>query len=89
MDRIAALRNIEDALSAFEAGEIDLATLQERIQTILQTYATEFSMDQQAVYRVGDRILVAASPSEARDRAAAQADAEFDPDRVTVDRLSE
>ena len=29
MDRISALRNIEDALRAFERGEADLATTEE------------------------------------------------------------
>jgi hypothetical protein len=75
MDRISAIRNVEEALREFEAGECDLATLEARVGTVLRTYATEFeSGDDRRVYRaVGDeavdgRVVVAASPADARDR---------------------
>ena len=74
MDRISALRNIEDALAAFESGETDLQTTQRRVSNVLKTYATEFEDDQLSAYRaVGeDRadglVVVAASRSQARNR---------------------
>jgi hypothetical protein len=42
MDRISALRNVEDALREFEAGEVDLAATERRVLAVLRTYATEF-----------------------------------------------
>ncbi|WP_123535388.1 DUF7854 family protein [Halosimplex salinum] len=42
MDRISALRNVEDALAEFEDGEIDLAGLEREVRGTLRTYATEF-----------------------------------------------
>ncbi len=94
MDRISALRNVEDALTAFEDGEIDLAALEERVAGVLRTYATEFEDDHRAVYRVHVRdhdrpvVVVAAAPDEARDRAQRVTDREptrvervSDPDR--------
>jgi hypothetical protein len=74
MDRIAALRNVEAALSAFEQGEIDLGTMEERVQGVLRTFATEFEDGELASYRAhGDSaadglVVVAASPKEARER---------------------
>lgn len=74
MDRISALRNIEDALADFESGESDLQTTQRRVSNVLQTYATEFEDDQLAAYRaVGeDRadglVVIASSRSQARSR---------------------
>ncbi|PSP65125.1 hypothetical protein BRC79_09040 [Halobacteriales archaeon QH_8_67_27] len=50
MDRISALRNVEDALGEFEDGEIDLATLEQDVRGTLRTYATEFEGDL-AAYR--------------------------------------
>jgi len=75
MDRISALRNVEDALTAFEDGEIALETLEERVAGVLRTYATEFEDDHRAVYRVRGTerehplVVVASSPGEARERA--------------------
>ena len=75
MDRISALRNVEEALSAFERGEIDLATAERRVRTVLRTYATEFDEGRRAVYQVtvADRteplVLVAPSPEAAREQA--------------------
>jgi sugar-specific transcriptional regulator TrmB len=42
MDRISALRNVEEALAAFEAGDLDLAALERQVSGTLRTYATEF-----------------------------------------------
>jgi hypothetical protein len=42
MDRISALRNVEDALADFEAGETDLAGLERQVRGIVRTYASEF-----------------------------------------------
>jgi phosphate uptake regulator len=74
MDRISALRNVEEALEAFESGDDDLATTERRVRTVLQTYATEFEDENRAVYRTatGDdpTVVVAASAAEARERIA-------------------
>jgi len=72
MDRISALRNIEDALGEFEDGETDLATLEGEVQGILRTYATEFEGELSA-YRAagGDAdgvVVLAPSPQGARER---------------------
>jgi hypothetical protein len=72
MDRISALRNIEDALSDFEAGQIDLATMEKRVRATLRTYVTDF--DELRTYQangppsVDGLIVVADSPRDARDR---------------------
>jgi len=81
MDRISALRNVEDALSEFEQGETDLASMEQQVQAVLRTYATEFEDDRTAVYRVDpvdDRavVIVAGSPGEARERAAERVEAD-------------
>ena len=77
MDRISALRNIEEALTAFESGEADLSGTERRVLTVLRTYATEFEGSEGedlAAYRAvgADRVdglvVVAASPAEAHDR---------------------
>ncbi|PSP79130.1 hypothetical protein BRC81_06590 [Halobacteriales archaeon QS_1_68_20] len=74
MDRIAALRNIEDVLSEFEAGERDLRSTEQRVLAVLRTYATEFEAEDLAAYRArgddaADGLVVAAeSPDHARER---------------------
>ena len=77
MDRISALRNIEETLREFERGETDLATAERRVQTVLRTYATEFDGEAEeslAAYRArGDRradgvVVAAKSPAEAERR---------------------
>jgi hypothetical protein len=74
MDRISALRNVEDALRAFESGETDLAGTERQVVTVLRTYATEFEDETRTVYRatgdeaVADAVVVAESRAEARDR---------------------
>lgn len=81
MDRISALRNMEDALRDYENGEVDLAGLEERIGTILRTYATDFEAADLDVYRaVGGQaegtIVAAESAAAARERICEQLDAE-------------
>jgi triosephosphate isomerase len=73
MDRISALRNVEDALAAFEAG--DLAALERQVQGVLRTYATEFEGDLSAYRAVEpDRavgtVVLAHDEREARERVA-------------------
>jgi len=77
MDRISALRNVEEALREFENGEVDLATMERRVGTVLRTYATEFDGDGQeglATYRAAGEdpadglVVVASTPAEARGR---------------------
>lgn len=82
MDRIAALRNIEEALSAFESGEMDLDTMEERVQGVCRTYATEFAEGERRAYRAtGDPaaeglVVVAESPNQARERVRSLLDAD-------------
>ncbi|GAA0222327.1 hypothetical protein ACFFQF_08150 [Haladaptatus pallidirubidus] len=75
MDRISALRNIEDALSSFESGENDLQTTEQRVLAVLRTYATEFESESGvSAYRArGDHradgiVVVAESEESARTR---------------------
>lgn len=77
MDRISALRNVENALRAFEDGEADLATTEQRVNTVLQTFATEFEMAEKRAYTTVDEhetatetVVVASSPAAARERVA-------------------
>lgn len=81
MDRISAIRNVEDALRAFEAGEADLAETERRVNTVLRTFATEFEAPEKRAYRAVDgdepgdgTVVVADSPAEARERVAALTD---------------
>jgi hypothetical protein len=80
MDRISAIRNVEEALRAFEDGEADLAATEERVVATLRTYATEFE-DETGLDAYAGRgadavegvVVVAESRAEARDRIAANA----------------
>ncbi|MBS3760585.1 DUF7854 family protein [Halodesulfurarchaeum sp.] len=82
MDRIAALRTVEEALSAFEAGEIDLDTMEARVQGTLRTYATDFEDGQLCAYRatgepaVEGLVVVAETPAGAREQIAELVDTE-------------
>ena len=93
MDRISALRNVEEALSAFEDGEIDLATAERRVAAVVRTYATEYETAADAAYRVetADRadgiVVVASSPDDARSRAEALLDEPIRP--TAIERLGE
>ena len=72
MDRISALRNIEQALADFEDGEQSLSGLERDVRGILRTYATSF--EEQSAYRAsgGERVdglvVVANSRRDARER---------------------
>lgn len=72
MDRISALRNVEDALAAFENGESSLQTLERDVRAVLRTYATDFDGDLQAFEASGGDadglVVLASSRPEARDR---------------------
>lgn len=74
MDRISALRNVEEALAEFESGETDLESAQRKVLAIIGTYATEFEDGELAAYRASgaDRadglVVVAGSTAQARDR---------------------
>ena len=74
MDRISALRNVEEAIRAFENGEAGLADTERRVTAVLRTYATELDDEERAIYRAsGDppadgTVVVAASEAAAADR---------------------
>jgi hypothetical protein len=72
MDRISALRNVEEALRAFEDGDADLAATEERVVGVLRAYATEFEGEDDVFRAVGGpadgRIVVAPSEPAARER---------------------
>lgn len=72
MDRISALRNVEDALAAFEAGEASLQDVERDVRGVLRTYATDFDGELQAFEAAGDDLesltVLAASRPEARER---------------------
>jgi hypothetical protein len=91
MDRISALRNVEDALAAFEDGETDLAGLEKRVRGVLRTYATEFEgeTDLRPYRAVGEPpadgiVVLAPSPGAARERVASllETDPAFEIERV-------
>ena len=73
MDRISAIRNVEDALREFESGDADLAATERRVAAVLRTYATEFDGDGDVFRAVGDEpvdgtVVVAPSEPAARER---------------------
>jgi alkanesulfonate monooxygenase SsuD/methylene tetrahydromethanopterin reductase-like flavin-dependent oxidoreductase (luciferase family) len=93
MDRISALRNVEDALRAFEEGEADLATTERQVVNVLRTYATDFEDEGDlSAYRAsGDEraeglVVVATSPEEAEARVRDLLDAGGEL-TVTVERI--
>ncbi|ELZ28853.1 hypothetical protein C475_04426 [Halosimplex carlsbadense 2-9-1] len=88
MDRISALRNVEDALRRFEDGEVALSELEREVRGTLRTYATEFEGDL-AAYRaestdgaggesgnsaVDGTVVLAGSKQGARERVRALVD---------------
>ena len=90
MDRISTLRNVEEALSDFEAGESDLAATEQRVVTVLRTYATDFEgEDGLRAYqatgtgRAHGLVVVAESESDARERIADLLDER--PDHIDAD----
>ncbi|MBX0322449.1 hypothetical protein EGH21_05330 [Halomicroarcula sp. F13] len=75
MDRISALRNVEEALAAFEAGECSLSDLETDVRSVLRTYAADFEGEMRAYRASGDGpadglVVLAASAPEARERVA-------------------
>lgn len=76
MDRIAAIRRIEDALADFEAGETDLEECERRVRAAVRTFATEFDGELSAYESDGGTVVVASSASEARNRLRELTDAE-------------
>ncbi|WP_096390490.1 DUF7854 family protein [Halopenitus persicus] len=93
MDRISAIRNVEDALRQFENGEASLAETERRTVAVLRTYATEFD-GAEAVYRargpdpIDGTVVVAPSEPAARERLRERAGYEPDPDEgFDVERL--
>ena len=72
MDRISALRNVEEALARYEGGELSLPELEREVRGTLRTYATDF--EDGGLYRArGDTaadglVVVADSRTEARKR---------------------
>jgi stress response protein YsnF len=80
MDRISALRNVEDALADFEDGEATLDDVEDRVVGVLRTYATEFESGDASAYRatgaaeVEGVVVVAESPEAAEERIAERVD---------------
>ena len=72
MDRISALRNVEDALADFEAGECSLQDLERDVRGVLRTYATDFDGELRAFEAAGGDadglVVLATSRDEARER---------------------
>jgi hypothetical protein len=91
MDRISALRTIEEALTAYEEGDLSLPGLEREVRGALRTYATGFE-EAAAVYRARgpDRVdgvaVVATSPRDARERVGDLVEG-TDPDRIDVERV--
>ena len=72
MDRISTLRNIEDALTRFESGEVTLPELERDVRGVLRTYATDFE-DATAYRASGDDrveglVVIADSPTAGREQ---------------------
>ena len=73
MDRISALRNIEEALTRYENDDLALPELEAEVRGVLRTYATEFDEETTAYRATGDQraeglVVVATSKAEARDQ---------------------
>ena len=67
MDRIAALRQIEEALTELETGETDLEACERRVRATVRTFATEFD-GELAAYRADDGTVVLADSERAARR---------------------
>ena len=83
MDRIAALRQIEDALADLEAGEADLEACERRVRATVRTFATEFDGELAAYRADGGTVVLADSERAARRRVRELTGAEA----PTVERL--
>ncbi|MFC7018487.1 MULTISPECIES: hypothetical protein [Haloarcula] len=89
MDRISALRNVEEALATFEDGECSLSDLERDVRGILRTYATDFEGDLGAYRASGTGaadglVVMAPSESAARERVRALVD---DPGEFSVSQV--
>jgi hypothetical protein len=81
MDRISALRNVEDALAAFEDGECSLAELEREVTAVVRTYATDFAEGKRAFRARGDPradglVVLASDERAARERVTELLDAD-------------
>ncbi|MFC7204871.1 hypothetical protein ACFQJC_15245 [Haloferax namakaokahaiae] len=95
MDRISAIRNIEDAIRDFESGDADLANTERRVVTVLRTFATEFETDTgeeslDAWKAVGDEraeglVVLASGEADARARVEGLLADATDADPATID----
>ena len=86
MDRISALRNVEEALATFEDGECSLSELEADVRGVLRTYAADFEGELRAYRARGDGpedgiVVLASSSTEARQRVRSLVDGA---DSVTV-----
>lgn len=88
MDRISALRNLEEALRDYEAGETDLDSLERRIRAVVRTYATEFD-GELTPYRTVENGLVVVATSRREARARARNLVAGDPDDLRVERVDD
>lgn len=91
MDRISALRNVEEALAEFEEGARSLPELEREVRGVLRTYATEFAGDERLYRASGDPaaaglVVLAPNRAAARDRVADLLDADV---RVEVEPVEE
>jgi len=90
MDKISALRRIEEALTDYEEGDRSLPALEREVRGILRTYATGF--EEGVLYRasgegpVDGLVVVASSPREAREQVADLVSAS-DPADFAVERV--
>lgn len=88
MDRISTLRNLENALTRYENGELSLPELEREVRGTLRTYATAF--EEGRLYRARGEgpadglVVVADSRAAAREQVAAllPEPATFDIERV-------
>jgi len=80
MDRISALRNVEEALAAFEADDLTLPELEREVRGVVRTYATDF--DDRRAWRASGApavegvVVLAGSRADARDRVVALVESE-------------
>jgi len=73
MDRISALRNVEEALAAYEDGEVTLPELEREVRGVLRSYATDFAEGKHAYRASGEApaaglVVLAESRAAARER---------------------
>jgi len=93
MDRISALRNIEEALAEFEAGSRSLSDLERDVRGTLRTYATEFEGDLSAYRASGDEpvdgmVVMATGEQQARERVRSLLDGAADPVELEVEPVT-